>query len=190
MRKKWLILVLLLIFCVAFSLMYEKQNLFKRAVVVGIGIDEKEGEYLISIEYLKEQKYVVHTTKASTLDLGIENISKEIGLKVSISQCVAIIVQKTQSVSTILYNIAKDSKISTNAVIVATNSAKSLFNEQLESADCISTLILDTMQKNKDKKVLKDILICYEKNKPIELISLNVQDKSLYFEESYKLELN
>lgn len=190
MRKKWILVIVLIVLCITFSLLYEKDNVFKRAIVIGMGIDYIEGKYEISIEYLKKQDYILHTTKADSLKSALNKISKEIGLKASISQCVTIIIAKKQSVSTILLQIAKSQKLSLNAIIVANKEPKVFLESKIEASDSVSNLIYDSMQKNDQKTDIKDVLISYKTKRPIEIIGLNIQNKSLSEEEPYKLDFN
>lgn len=94
-RSKWLIIILLMIAMVVFNGLIFNVSVINRSVVIGIGIDYEDGEYMLTTQIILPKNggvtsggnnYVCYFAKNKDIEVAIDKIEKEHGTTLSFAQ--------------------------------------------------------------------------------------------------------
>lgn len=104
LTKKWALLLVLSLFLVVFGRLVDNKALTQTGIVVGLGVDYKNGEYETSAQIVvltggaesaqSTENYLTYRAKGKTISEAIDEISKKAGLIVSLSHCNLVIMSK------------------------------------------------------------------------------------------------
>ena len=132
--KKYLIVILILLFLVAFSSSYNSNYIIKLAYVVAVGIDKSDkNTYSFSFQFTnatspsesgnaEKSPSIVNTVEASSLSTAINLMNTYIGKRVNLSHCKVIVISEDIAVNGIanqIYTLMNDTQVrpSTNIVV-------------------------------------------------------------------------
>ena len=132
--KKYLVIILILLFLVAFSSSYNANYITKLAYVVAIGIDTSDkNTYSFSFQFTnatspsesgnaEKSPSIVNTVEASSLSTAINLMNTYIGKRINLSHCKVIVISEDIAVNGItnqIYTLMNDTQVrpSTNIVV-------------------------------------------------------------------------
>ena len=131
--KKIFVVILIIMFLLAFSKSYSALNISNLAVVVAMGIDVSDNNNLkISFQFTKassasesgsyEQSPIIYTVECSSISSGINLLNSNIGKEVNLSHCKIVAFSEefaTKGISKEIYTLINDTQVrpSTNIII-------------------------------------------------------------------------
>ncbi len=150
--KKWLVIVITAIVLVIFGRVIDNKSLTQSGIVIGIGIDFKQGEYEVTIQAVavsgsagsdkSETNFLTYTSKGQTISGAINSLSEKLGLIVSLSHCNLVVMSRSalslDPVRT-FSALTKPHSLPEQALIVATDvEISKIFSSKIPSTDNIS----------------------------------------------------
>ncbi len=99
--KKWVIILILGLILTGFARVLETKSLSQSGIVIGIGLDYNDGKFTVSTQSISvsgsaaesqaPHKYVNSTATAATVMEAFDEISRKLGLIISLSHCNLIV---------------------------------------------------------------------------------------------------
>lgn len=150
--------------------------LTERAIAVGLGIDKEGEEYTVSAQILvpatgndKAQNSAIATARSKTLSGALNHISKDTGLKVTLSHCNLVIlgmgVMERDAFTTLDY-LRRNAYLSENALLAGAKNAFEILDTDVAFSGLASfyaqrALISAGNYKDIARKTVKDFLNAY-----------------------------
>ncbi len=143
---------------------YEESEFDKRAVMVALAIDKKEGEFELngivaiptaSVE-LNSNVDVIEG-KGKNISEAINNMSLDVGKKVSLAHCDTLIVSKDmlmeEDLSTTLNYFLRGSQLTSNTLLIAVQGESKEFLETVMQSKSINTFLISDLVNNQESLV-------------------------------------
>lgn len=154
LKRKWLVVLIILVVIVIFETLSIQSPLSKRAVAVGIALDYYDEQVLLSAQIItptaqkdKGNKYKVFSASGQTLEQAMSNLQTTLGLIPSFSHTVALVISKQfiqKKLSETFKTIMSSALISDNALVAV--SLETDAKQVLESKQAVSELVPYSMQ--------------------------------------------
>ena len=95
-NKKWLVIVIIIVFLVVFSLLEEQKSVSARSIVLAMSIDLIDDEYEVGIQLLRtdlkdKQEFITYSTTGAHLTEILEKLSHDSGGLVSLCHTMVLI---------------------------------------------------------------------------------------------------
>lgn len=161
-KKKWIILITVIVVVAAFDGLSSNINLLDRAIVVGTGIDIEDGDLVLSAQVIVPKNsasasagndFVVYTARGKTVQQAIENLSYTVGLKASFAHTNVVILgdKLLKSGRTdILEFLVKSDIVTDNTLLVASaGEAKEILAVQMPINEVASYHLTEILQSNR-----------------------------------------
>ncbi len=101
MKKKWVVILIITLFLTLFGRIVDDDVLLESGIVLGMGVDYQNEEFIVSTQLISVtgtaagaqpvQNYVTSISKAKTIIEALDNISKKMGVVVSLTHCELLI---------------------------------------------------------------------------------------------------
>lgn len=161
-KKKWLILVAVIVIVAVFDGLSSNINLLDRAIVVGAGFDITDGDLVLSAQVIIPKNsasasagndFVVYTARGKTVQQAIENLSYTVGLKASFAHTNVVILgdKLLKSGRTdVLEFLVKGDIVTDNTLLVASaGDAKEILAVQMPINEVASYHLTEILQSNR-----------------------------------------
>lgn len=156
MKKKGLLIVVFIAMLIVFDYIVPNVDISKRAVVIGIGLDEDEGKMLVSAQILSRKKkeigFEFYSAKGDDFDNCVANLSAKVGAELSLAHTLCLVVGESPKAVQSLDKIAKAGMLSDSCyVFVAGEKAGEIVQMVDKSNMPIVKILRDSANMNKQE---------------------------------------
>lgn len=161
-KKKWLVLIAVIVVVAAFDGLSSNINLLDRAIVVGAGIDFEDGELVVSAQVIiprnsssasQGNDFVVYTARGETVQEAVENISYTVGLKASFAHTNVIVLGdaflKSGRTDVLEFLVTSDIVTDNTLLVASASEAKEILSVQMPINEVASYHLTEILQSNR-----------------------------------------
>lgn len=163
LTSKWLILIVVSIGLVVFNSLVFNVSVVNRNIVVGIGLDYEDEEYILYTQVVLPKNggvasgggnnYITLKAKAKNIDIAVDMIEKEQGVILSFAQAAILILGKTMLESgdlQLVDTFFMDDRVHDNLLIVmAEEKAEDIFNASVAAGEVSSLQLVRQLRPTK-----------------------------------------
>lgn len=136
MKKKGLLIAIFVAILIVFDYIVPTIDISKRAVVIGIGLDEIDGKMSVSAQILSRKKgeigFEYYSAEGDDFDSCVSNLSAKVGAKLSLAHTLCMVISDKDKAVESLDKIAKTGVVSDSCYLFATNTSASKVVESVD----------------------------------------------------------
>lgn len=162
LKKKWILLAVIVAVVALLDGLASNINLLDRAIVVGLGIDEENGDTVISAQVIipkngssasEGNDFVVYTSRGDTFQKAVENLSYAVGLKASFAHTNVVILGdgflKSGRTDVLEFLVTSDIVTDKTLLVASAGDAKDLLAVQMPINEVASYHLTEILQSNR-----------------------------------------
>ncbi len=156
MKKKGVLIVIFVTMLIVFDYIVPNVDISKRAVVIGIGIDESGGKMQVSAQILSRKKkeiaFEFYSAEGDDFDNCIANLSAKVGAELSLAHTLCLVIGESPKVIESLDKIAKAGTLSDSCYVFVSFSKASDIVQMVDKSNMpIVKILRDSANMNKQE---------------------------------------
>lgn len=162
LKKKWIVLAVIVAVVALLDGLSSNVNLLDRAIVVGLGIDDENGDVVLSAQVIipkngasasEGNDFVVYSSKGDTFQKAVENLSYTVGLKASFAHTNVVILGdaflKSGRTDVLDFLVTSDLVTDNTLLVASAGDAKELLSVQMPINEVASYHLTEILQSNR-----------------------------------------